>query len=55
MQFIVALLGLLGGIVGRVGVKFLQYRGQYAIHDRVHIDHIDIFAVNGLDECLDLL
>ena len=55
MEFVIALLGLLGGIVCGVGVKFLQYGVQYTVHDGVHINCIHVFAVNGLDESLDFL
>ena len=55
VEFIIALLGLFGGIVCRVGVKFLQYGGQDAVHYGVHVYYVDVFAVYGSDKCLHFL
>ena len=55
MQLVIAVLGLLGGIVCGVGVQLLKQYRQRLVNEGVHIYDIHVFAVNSLQQCADLV
>ena len=50
VQVVVGGLGVFGGDVGRVGVKVFQDEGDGVIHNFLHVDGVDIFIVDDVEQ-----